>query len=216
MPRVTAAHGQEVRSRIVDAALRVFGELGYHHATIQDVVRASDLSVGAIYTYFSGKDELFLACCDVTAGEVTGALADRLTAGRSTADKLRIGVRFYLDTVDGAVGGSASASLLVHAWAEAEQEPAVREMLSRRREQLVTVTRMLLAEGVAGGEIPAWADIDALAVGYAAMLDGLSLIRIEAGPRYRRSDAERQAGAMIDLLIGAAGGPTPPAAGPVH
>jgi len=209
MPRVTAAHGQEVRSRIVDAALRVFGELGYHHATIQDVVRASDLSVGAIYTYFSGKDELFLACCDATAAAVTGALADRLTAGSSTADKLRIGVGFYLDTIDGSVDGSASASLLVHAWAEAEQEPAVREMLARRREQLVTVARMLLADGVAGGEVPAWADVDALAVGFAAMLDGLSLIRIEAGQRYRRADAERQAGAMIDLLIGAAGTQAP-------
>ncbi len=58
MPRISAAHEQEVRDRILEAAARVFAEKGYHSSTIADVVRESGLSVGAIYTYFSGKDEL--------------------------------------------------------------------------------------------------------------------------------------------------------------
>ena len=48
-------------TRIVAAAVRVFAEKGYHGATMQDVVRESGLSIGAMYTYFKGKDELFLA-----------------------------------------------------------------------------------------------------------------------------------------------------------
>ena len=52
MPRVSARHEQEVRDRIVRAALAVFAEHGFHRATMQDIVRASGLSVGAIYTYF--------------------------------------------------------------------------------------------------------------------------------------------------------------------
>jgi AcrR family transcriptional regulator len=48
MPRVSAAHEQGVRDRIVSAALRVFGEDGFHGATMQDVVRESGLSIGAI------------------------------------------------------------------------------------------------------------------------------------------------------------------------
>ena len=63
MPRVTPAHEQQVRDRIVAAAIGVFNEKGYRRATMQDVVRASGLSVGAIYTYYAGKDELFLASC---------------------------------------------------------------------------------------------------------------------------------------------------------
>ena len=39
MPRVSAAHEQEVRERILDAASRVFAEKGYHSSTIADVVR---------------------------------------------------------------------------------------------------------------------------------------------------------------------------------
>lgn len=204
MPRITPQHEHEVRTRIVRAANEVFGSLGYHRATMRDVVAASGLSVGAIYGYFESKDELFLACCDFTAGETAATIATRLAGGHTTQERLRIAVEYFLDTVDGRAEHAAETAVLIHAWAEAEQEPAVREMLARRREQITTIGRMLLAEGVARGEVPAWVDIDALAVALGAMLDGLALVRLELGARYRRADAERQAFAVIDVLLAAA------------
>ena len=104
MPRVSAAHEQAVRGRIVESALRVFAEKGYHGATIGDVVRDSGLSVGAIYTYFSGKDELFLATCDLSSGEGLGELGNRLVRGGTVAEKLAIAVGFFLDSMVGAPG----------------------------------------------------------------------------------------------------------------
>ena len=59
MPRISAAHEQEVRDRIVAAAVRVFSDKGFHSSTIADVCRESGLSVGAIYTYFPSKEALF-------------------------------------------------------------------------------------------------------------------------------------------------------------
>src|SRR5215510_1329700 len=101
MPRVTAAHEQEVRDRIVTAALRVFGERGFHGATIADVVRESGLSVGAIYTWFKGKDDLFLAACDLASGRGFGELAARVARGRTVAERLAIAVGFYFDSAEG-------------------------------------------------------------------------------------------------------------------
>lgn len=212
MPRITAAHEQEVRDRIVVAALQVFSEHGFHRATMQDVVRASGLSVGAIYTYFSSKDELFLASCDLTAGNVAGTLASRLLAGTTTTQKLAIAVGFFLDGVDvffDDATGAPGAPVLIQAWAEAEQEPAVREMLVRRREQIVTIGRMLLLEGIARGELPAWVDAEALARAYSALLDGLLLLRVEAGPRYGRADALRHAESVLEILLAANGSSRP-------
>ena len=51
MPRVSQEHEQAVRDRIVRAALQVFAERGFHRATMQDIVLASGLSVGAMDTY---------------------------------------------------------------------------------------------------------------------------------------------------------------------
>ena len=78
MPRVSAQHEQEVRERIVRAATRVFSERGFHRATMQDIVRASGLSVGAIYTYFRSKDELILAGCDLITDQEMTELARRV------------------------------------------------------------------------------------------------------------------------------------------
>ena len=85
MPRVSAAHEQEVRDRILAAAARVFSDKGYHSSTIADVVRESGLSVGAIYSYFSGKDELIRLTCDQIAARGLDELAERLAPATTTA-----------------------------------------------------------------------------------------------------------------------------------
>jgi AcrR family transcriptional regulator len=205
MPRVTAAHEQEVRERIVGAALRVFGERGFHGATIADVVRESGLSVGAIYTYFKGKDDLFLATCDLAAGRGLGELAARLPAGRTVAERLAIAIAFYFDTAEGgAIDAPGNADFLVQAWAQADAEPAAREMLRRRREQLVMAGEFLLQEGIARGELPRWIDAAALARAYVTLLDGMLLVRAEQGSAFRRDVAEREAREILALVLAAA------------
>jgi len=212
MPRVTAAHEQEVRERIVAAALRVFGEKGFHGATMQDVVRASGLSVGAIYTWFGGKDELFMAACDLASGRGLGELAARLAAGRNVADKLAIAVAFFFDAAEGdeRAGLPGNAEFLVQAWAQADSEPAARQMLITRREQLVVAGSMLLEEGIVRGELPRWIDVGAVSRAYVALLDGMLLVRMEQGSGWRRAEAERQAREVLALLLAAAARPDRP------
>ena len=210
MPRLTAAHEQEVRERIVGAALRVFGERGFHGATIQDVVRESGLSVGAIYTYFKGKDDLFLATCDMASGQGLGELAARIATGASIAEKLAIAVGFYFDSAEDSAAGAGNAEFLVQAWAQAEAEPAAREMLRRRREQLVMAGTFLLEEGIIRGDLPRWMDAGAVARAYIALLDGMLLVRIEQGDAFRRADAERAAHEILTLVLAAAASPARP------
>ena len=217
MPRVTAAHEQEVRERIVAASLRVFGERGFHGATMQDVVRESGLSVGAIYTYFRGKDQLFMAACDLASGRGLGELAARVAGGRTTAEKLAIAVGFFFDAAEGdeAANLPGNAEFLVQAWAQSDVEPAAREMLLRRREQLVMAGSMLLEEGIVRGELPRWIDTTALARAYVGLLDGMLLARVEQGTTWRRSDAERQAREILAIVLAAAARPDRPDMGEV-
>ena len=208
MPRVSAAHEQEVRDRILTAALRVFSEKGYHNATIADVVRESGLSVGAIYTYFTGKDELIRLSCDQIATQGLDQLGQRLGPATTTAERMAIAVRLYVESIDEYEGAPGQITLL-QAWAEADREPVVREMLSARRERLVGAGRYILAQGVATGELPSWIDVDTVTRGFLALLDGLMLQRVEAGGAYRSVELERRATAILELLLSA--GATRPA-----
>jgi len=200
MPRVSAAHEQEVRDRIVASAIRVFTDRGYG-ATIQDVVRDSGLSVGAIYTYFKSKEELFLECCEVMTSGSLETLGAMLAGQTTTAERLATATAFYLDSIDEAPEGGPGLVTLVQAWAVADGEPRIREMLARRRERFVGAGQVLLREGIARGELPAWLDVDATARAYISLLDGMLLQRIEAGERYRQADLERQTRAILDLVI---------------
>src|SRR5690349_1470254 len=98
MPRISAAHEQQVRDRIISAAVTVFSEKGYHRATIADVVERSGLSVGAIYTHFRNKEELFLHSCDLISGQGLDELGLRLAPLTSSADRLRAAVAYYVET----------------------------------------------------------------------------------------------------------------------
>jgi TetR/AcrR family transcriptional regulator, transcriptional repressor for nem operon len=200
MPRISAAHERQVRDRIIRAAVTVFSEKGYHRATISDVVRRSGLSVGAIYTHFKNKEELFLHSCDLISGQGLDQLAIRLAPLTSSADRLRAAVAYYVETIDEFEDAPGQVGL-VRAWAEAGEEPGVREMLVRRRERLVGAAQLLLREGVARGDLPTWLDVDAVARGFMALLDGLLLQRIEAGDRYRPEDALRHANAVLDVFL---------------
>src|SRR5271170_1673628 len=55
---------QQNRRAILDAARRVFGELGYDVATVRDIIRRTNLSVGAFYNYYRSKEEVYEALAD--------------------------------------------------------------------------------------------------------------------------------------------------------
>jgi AcrR family transcriptional regulator len=203
VPRLSAAQEQQVRDRIIRAAVQVFSEKGYHRATIADVVGRSGLSVGAIYTHFTGKEELFLQSCDLISGQGLDELAIRLAPLTSTADRLSMAISYYVESIDEFQGAPGQVGL-VRAWAEAGEEPGVREMLARRRERLVGAAQLLLREGISRGELPTWIDVDGLARGFLALLDGLLLQRIEAGDSYRPEESIRRATALLDVLLASA------------
>lgn len=74
MPKISDEKRAARRLQILDAAWRCFEREGLHATTMDDIVRASGLSAGAVYSYFRNKDELILAALTTS---LTG-LRDRL------------------------------------------------------------------------------------------------------------------------------------------
>ena len=53
------ARGQRTQQRIVDAALRVFGEEGYHQCGVARITKLAGCSRVSFYQYFAGKEDVF-------------------------------------------------------------------------------------------------------------------------------------------------------------
>ncbi|GAB2862296.1 hypothetical protein GCM10022221_72680 [Actinocorallia aurea] len=47
------------RDQILDVAEQVFAAKGFHDASLREIAELADYSVGAVYGFFSGKDELY-------------------------------------------------------------------------------------------------------------------------------------------------------------
>lgn len=52
---------EETRKRILESAAHVFASKGFHNAAVDDIVKASGTSKGAVYFYFESKDQIFLS-----------------------------------------------------------------------------------------------------------------------------------------------------------
>lgn len=173
--------------------------MGYQRATVQDVVRASGLSVGAVYTYFKNKEELFLVAC---ACEVEAQKADlrlRMAELGSVTDRLRTAIDFAVET--SASGGNEN-SVRAHAWMVAGESPDLRGILRDRRTEMVAFSRLVLQEALVRGELPGWIDADSIASAFVTLLDGFVVRAVEAGS-LSTEDARREAYALLELLLAA-------------
>src|SRR5215475_6616374 len=78
-PRV-GARGQRTQQRILDAALQVFGELGYERCGLDAIAQRADCSRAALYQYFSSKEDVFR--------HLTGRAARQLDASTEALEPL--------------------------------------------------------------------------------------------------------------------------------
>lgn len=76
MARVSQEHLDARRRQILDGAARCFARNGFHATSMQDVLKEVDLSAGAVYRYFSGKEELIAAIVREVLAEVHGGFEE--------------------------------------------------------------------------------------------------------------------------------------------
>lgn len=61
MPKISDDKRTARRAQILEAAWACFQKQGLHTTTMDDIIRASGLSAGAVYSYYPSKEELILA-----------------------------------------------------------------------------------------------------------------------------------------------------------
>ena len=73
----TAGAKRPTRRAILDAALVLFADKGYHGTAVPEIARAAGIATGTIYRHFAGKEELVNALyCECKASLMTALLAE--------------------------------------------------------------------------------------------------------------------------------------------
>ena len=74
------ARGQRTQQRILDAALLVFGDEGYHGCSVDRIAKAAHCSRVSFYQYFASKEEVFR--------QLAGQVARQMSASTEALDPL--------------------------------------------------------------------------------------------------------------------------------
>jgi len=56
--------------QIVDAAVQLFIEQGFHKTTTRQIARAAGFSIGSLYEYIASKEDILYLVCDAIHAEV--------------------------------------------------------------------------------------------------------------------------------------------------
>jgi AcrR family transcriptional regulator len=84
--------GEERRAAILDAALSVFADRGYHSSSIDDIAREGGVSKALIYEHFASKQGLYAELLEQHAGVLFSGLSEAISeAGRSAPARLEVG-----------------------------------------------------------------------------------------------------------------------------
>jgi len=88
---------QEKQNRIVNAAMNLFGEVGYKKAYISEIAAAAGISKALVFHYFGSKKGLYSYLVYYTGKIVmTEAQEDRDTVGKDFFDRAIITIKFRL------------------------------------------------------------------------------------------------------------------------
>lgn len=193
MPRTSPAHLAQVREQILDGADRAFRTSGFRGTTIPDIAGEAGVSVGLIYRYFPSKEELFLSVCQAKTEQQLDELAVALAGIADPVDRLRLAV----DTFVTSLVEEGWGAIVVQAWAEADNNPRLRDLLNRLFDQERGFAAMFIREAIARGEAPTDLDVESLSLAAGMLLNGAIAHQAERGPRF---DGEAVARALTIVL----------------
>ncbi len=91
---------ESARSRVLQAATRLFAERGLEGTSTREIARVADLNISLISYYFGGKEGLYKAVISEFADEASGGihkLIDELDLENLTKNSFQIAMRTFLD-----------------------------------------------------------------------------------------------------------------------
>jgi AcrR family transcriptional regulator len=197
LPKVSKEYLASRREEILDAALVCFSRDGFHRTTMQDIVRESGLSPGAIYNYFKSKEEIVEAIANQRQAKERRLLRDAVEAGPADTALLRVRDAF-LDELNNPKE-RLRRRVSVQLWAEAQRNPNIRRLVRRSFEEPRKLISEVLSASQKEGAIARSIDPDALASFLIAAFHGLVLQR-EWDDRFSAEPHK----ALFDLLLQAA------------
>jgi TetR/AcrR family fatty acid metabolism transcriptional regulator len=186
---------ETTRERILDAALNIFSNKGYHDTRMDEIVEASDTSKGSIYFYFPNKERLFLALVDQFADLLERRVVEAVEQEEQGIMQVRAALKACLETF-GRYRRPAKILLV--------QAVGLGSLFEKKRievnDRFANLIRKYLGEAITIGDI-APVDTDVVSYAWMGAIYGIVIRWVYTG----EPDSERILSALLPLLLKSVG-----------
>lgn len=182
---------------LLSATRRCIGRRGLAATTSRDITAEADANLAAITYHFGSKDELISEALLEGIREWLAPTVDVLGSGGDPSSRMLVAIQTLVSTFD---EHRDAANVYLAALVHADQDDALRQGLVDLWAELRTLLAADIGALVAGGELAAWVDPDAMAGTLMAIANGLVLqVQVDrAGPALAD-----MAGQVGSLMLGA-------------
>lgn len=179
------------KAEIVNAAIEVFTQKGYHSAKVSDITRKAGISIGTFYVHFQNKRDLFIEVVEEVFRHIVGDAARNIKGEQDLGKRLVIRGRTFFENY------SRYVEILNQLRAEiASEEKWPQEKLNRMYKALTGPLIREARDGIEKGEVRADVDPELLAFALTGLIEVLSF-RISLDSKYTLDDAIRFIGELV-------------------
>ncbi len=137
------------RRQIIDAAVELFIEKGFHKTTTRQIATRARLPVGSMYEYVSSKEDILYLVCDAIHGEMETSVTDVMDRAGQGSGVLAKVIREYFLVCD----RMSDHILLIYQEAKSLTEQWRRKVLDREV-RITGIFVKLIGELAASGGLP--------------------------------------------------------------
>ena len=198
-PRLTRAESkQRTRARLLAAASSVFRERGYRRASVEEVASEAGYTVGALYSNFTGKDDLLLALLEQEIGAIVERIRGAIGEEEGAIEKLRRGSLEWIAILD---EKPELYVLLIESWTLWVRDPELRPQHAQRFAGLRQAIGGLIETQSRQAGISLRVPTEQVGAAVVALADGLALQRL-ADPKAIPDDL---LASLLGMLVPALG-----------
>lgn len=85
--------------RILDAAIAVIAEKGFHNSRVAEIAQRADVASGTVYLYFKSKEQILMAALDGAFQSFFRRAQNEIAGSSDAAERLRILARLHLESL---------------------------------------------------------------------------------------------------------------------
>ncbi|TGE32298.1 TetR/AcrR family transcriptional regulator [Desulfosporosinus sp. Sb-LF] len=139
---------EEKYQAILDAATEAFAEYGYFSCQVSKIAKLAGVADGTIYLYFKNKEDILVSLFTDRMGQFTEEIRKEIAQCQTTKERLLRIARTHITYMQ------KNRSLAMVTQIEIRQsDPQIREAISGPLREYFQLIELVLAEGVAKGEM---------------------------------------------------------------